>query len=216
MSWEVTEPLLDQLAAIIGIFMFLVAAYVFIKLLTQPRSPKEDHRDSEALAPKAQEISSPSIPKAKAEPVMAHSFSFPISGAETPVSGSQAAPRPQPSTPRQIPSIGEPPKLAFGKITRSGNNLIRLTLTNIGSDMKFERVCPDKFNEIDVSYQSRARLGTSYGSQASMNFLLKGSDLDYHTYHFKVFYKDKSGKRYVQEIAGLGDEVPIVEAPMKA
>ncbi|MCI4668607.1 MAG: hypothetical protein MRZ79_10775 [Bacteroidia bacterium] len=200
------EPILDQLAAIIGIFMFLVAAYVFIKLLTQPKAQK---RAETVETPEEEELfpeKKPAIPKAQMqpEPVMARSFGqFAASSAATQV---QTAPI--------SPSI--PPELAFSKVSKSGSNLIRLSLINVGSDMRFEQVRPDKFNEVDVTFQSKAMLGSNYKSKSAMNFLLKGQNLDYATYHFKVYFKDRRGRRFMQEIAGLGDEVPIVEAPVQS
>ena len=44
-----------------------------------------------------------------------------------------------------------------------------------------------------------------------MNFVLKGSDLEMATYHFTIFFKDKEGNPYKQEVAGMGSEHPIIE-----
>lgn len=206
MNLQVTEPILDQLAAIIGIFMFLVAVYVFIKLLTQPRQAKQDLVEERNEQPISSEEKKAPIPKAQLQPELVMAKSFALAGSSS--QDHAPAPRPRPVQTKQ------PPQLAFSKISRSGSNLIRLTLTNVGTDMRFEQVRPDKFNEIDVSFQSKAMIGGAYKSKSSMNFLLKGQNLDFATYHFKVFYRDQKGRRYVQEIAGLGDEVPIVEPPI--
>ncbi|MEO0897209.1 MAG: hypothetical protein AAFY71_12465 [Bacteroidota bacterium] len=211
MKLHLAEPILDQLAAIMGVFMVMVVAYIFIRIILQKKAEIKLHQstDGDWVSPKtSQKPVLAKKSKAQLAMVGAQEVSFGFSTA--PMESHEVVSKPPRPKEEEIKT---PPRLGFAKVVKAGNNLIRLNLVNIGSTMKFERVVPDKFNEVEVKLQSRSGGRGFISPKSNVSFVLTGTNLDYQTYHFKVYFKDGKGRSYVQEVAGLGNEKPIIELP---
>ncbi|MEL6671985.1 MAG: hypothetical protein AAFR61_07320 [Bacteroidota bacterium] len=101
-------------------------------------------------------------------------------------------------------------------ILRAGNTLL-LRMRNEGSTLYYQRLGQGKDCEVKVTYQPMARnvsfLQEDYPYGSTLSFLLTGTDLEKQTYEFEVFFSDKTGKLFRQKVAGMGKEVPLLDAP---
>ncbi|RMG56681.1 MAG: hypothetical protein D6722_26055 [Bacteroidetes bacterium] len=115
---------------------------------------------------------------------------------------------PTPST-RPIRFSAEPVKVV-------APNRLRLSLRNEGDTLCYERVEPEAFNELSVTYDPAVFRGEErYAQGTALTFSLSGPEASRKSYHFQLFFSTLDGQRYRQEVAGVGQEAPILEPPVR-
>ncbi|MEL6699394.1 MAG: hypothetical protein AAFV78_12470 [Bacteroidota bacterium] len=193
MNLNLAEPLLDSMAAAMGVLGALIAFLVAIRQLRQ-----QAKKPSFALATDYGNITFRETNTQWESP----KASFSPEEREVPVAEPEEA----------VGLTLTPPALKFQRIAWTQDQGLKLTLQNTGSTLSFERMATEKYNELQIQYQQPLFTHRAvYAPYTSMNFVLKGSDLEMATYHFTIFFKDKEGNPYKQEVAGMGSEHPIIE-----
>ena len=196
MNLNLAEPLLDSMAAAMGVLGALIAFLVAIRQLRQ-----QAKKPSFALATDYGNITF----RETNTPWESPKTSFSPEETDAPVVEHE-----------EVAGLTlTPPALKFQRVVWTQDQGLKLTLQNTGSTLSFERIVTEKYNELQIQYQQPLFTHRAvYAPYTSMNFVMKGSDLEMATYHFTIFFKDKDGNPYKQEVAGMGSENPIIEPVM--
>lgn len=135
---------------------------------------------------------------------------------QAPVSPPSPSPIPRPGPP---PASSSPPQatwLQAEAVTLTSPGQMRLSLRNVGPSLLYERLQPGEFNELTVTYDPPIfREEERYAQGTSLTFNLAGPEPQRKTYHFQVFFQGLDGHHYRQEVAGVGQDPPILEAPVR-
>lgn len=103
----------------------------------------------------------------------------------------------------------------FQQVQKEGTDIATLSFLNKGGEFNLEKVQMGKFNELAIERMKHASASSAHVAAVdSLQFRLKGDDLENRTYQFILWYRDLSGRRYQQEISGLGTELPIMDQPV--
>jgi hypothetical protein len=103
-----------------------------------------------------------------------------------------------------------PPRLEAVELVLLSADELRLSLQNQGGELYLLSFDPADHNEVVIHIEENQR---RYPEGAALRFRLIGRRIVTRTYQFLVHYSDAAGQLYRQEIAGMGREKPILEAP---
>lgn len=201
----VVEYWLDAAAAVLGVFATIVAIYTAFRLL------ENDRRKSLVLSAAHQPDVVPSAQRAQAFSVVRNQ---PTRWARSTDTSSLSTPQVSRPTGSKQSAPPSQPYLVVDRALQIGQQQLRLTLRNSGSLLTFEGFETGEFNEMELAYTPPVyREKESFAQGSALNFTMTSSQLDRATYHFFVIFSDQDGKRYRQEVAGMGMEAPIIENP---
>ncbi|MEM6766759.1 MAG: hypothetical protein AAF655_17625 [Bacteroidota bacterium] len=113
---------------------------------------------------------------------------------------------------------GRTPYLNFFKIDEIPvkENSILLGLQNIGWTLHYEHFEIEEHNQVKLKYKAPQRYSTSpatYPQGSLICFEIDNQGKKDFAYHFKVFFEDRGGTSYFQEIYGQGVVPPIIKDP---
>lgn len=99
-------------------------------------------------------------------------------------------------------------------LSLQGADKILLQLQNQGDTLLIDRIQTGSNNELLVESDPplRSPKGHKYGPNTKLNLLLKGDKVIFKTYQFWVYYRNREGQQFRQQVAGLGREFPIIES----
>lgn len=209
------ETLLDIGVAILGALAGIIGVWMAWRLMR----PDEDVKPSLsnlASAPPVQESAPLQVIKPAAVPAK------PATTAPLPkATKKQLAPAqtevfaPKLKAPAKEGTQGQP-ILKVHRVQRFSPEEIRIVLQNAGSTLIFLELISAEFNEVEIAYAPPIfRDEERYVQGTSMHISLKGKELQNRTYHFSIRFIDLEGNQYKQEVAGMGLENPIIEAPVR-
>ncbi|MDX2245380.1 MAG: hypothetical protein SF052_01285 [Bacteroidia bacterium] len=112
-----------------------------------------------------------------------------------------------------------PPRLKGDQLTLESPSKLLFRLKNEGHKLIYKKIQTGPNNELNIVYEPPQRrmnlMLEEYDQNEILTFSLTGTNVISQTYHFIIHYGDMAGNFYTQQIAGLGREFPIVEAPVK-
>jgi hypothetical protein len=185
MDLSVTETWIDLIIAGIGMLAGLVGIIVGLRYMRM-----------QEVTPPETTVASPAPPPAPLRPI--------------------APSPPAQKAPEVAPASENTPRLSIGAIALVAPNRLRLSLRNDGPTLRYERLEPEAFNELAVTYDPPIfREEERYATGTALTFSLSGPEAARKSYHFQLFFQTLEGEPYRQEVAGVGQEPPILEKPVR-
>jgi hypothetical protein len=115
-------------------------------------------------------------------------------------------------------STGADPRLEAERLVLLSAGTLQFTLRNHGGPLTYLGLAPGNHNELMVTFEPDTApiAADTYlcPPGGSLTFTLSGYRVNSRTYHFLIRYLTASGQELVQEIAGMGREHPLLEAPV--
>lgn len=112
-----------------------------------------------------------------------------------------------------------PPLLQAERLNLEAANKLVLRLKNKGHKLIYKKIQLGANNELNVVYEPPTRrmnlMLEEYDQGETLTFTLTGTNVISQTYQFTIYYGDMEGNNYIQQIAGMGREYPIVDQRVK-